>query len=416
MTPETVYELRVTLNGIPNPTFSLSPVRWSGGERGMWYVGSGGQPWPNGVYEFTLFADGVAAPSARLVVGEAPANTPAFSDIVFGILDPRGNPLGNGFVLPTGATASARFVFRNMQDGITWSAIWYLNGAEVNRTTNTWDAGTSGTNITNIESADGVPPGQYRIELYIETRLSATSDFIIAGAQQGALPQIVTNLHFTTAANDQEAVTAPPISNFSERVGALYALFDWQQIAAGTLWTLTWYVDREVFFEYTLPWTGPSNGQNYLLRLSAPDGIPDGTYTLEIRLNNILISRAEAQVGIGQLPIDQFAQASGVLLRGRILDADTGQGIPGVSFILISADFSVAEFVWDQSQVYAIATTDQNGIFEIDRLLQYSTENTAIAYSVIIAAEGYVPISADGIEVTLETPNPLDLTIYLYHD
>lgn len=416
MTPETVYELRVTLNGIPNPVFSLSPVRWSGGERGMWYVGSSGQAWPNGVYEFTLFADGVAAPSTRLVVGEAPANVPAFSDIVFGILDPRGNPLGNGFILPTGATASARFVFRNMQDGVTWSAIWYLNGAEVNRTTNTWNAGASGTNITNIESPQGVPPGLYRIELYIETRLSATSDFIIAGAQQGALPQVVTNLHFTTAANDQEALTAAPISNFSDRISALYALFDWQQIAAGTPWTLTWYVDREVFFEQTLLWTGAANGQNYLLRLSAPEGIPDATYVVEIRLNNILLGRAEAQVGIGQLSIDQFAQASGVLLRGRILDADTGQGIPGVSFILISADFSVAEFIWSQSQVYAIATTDQNGVFEIARPLQYSTENNTVAYSVIIAAKGYVPISADGIEVTLETPNPLELTIYLYRD
>ncbi len=416
MTPETVYELRVTLNGIPNPVFSLSPVRWSGGERGMWYVGSSGQAWPNGVYEFTLFADGVAAPSTRLVVGEAPANVPAFSDIVFGILDPRGNPLGNGFILPTGATASARFVFRNMQDGVTWSAIWYLNGAEVNRTTNTWNAGASGTNITNIESPQGVPPGLYRIELYIETRLSATSDFIIAGAQQGALPQVVTNLHFTTAANDQEALTAAPISNFSDRISALYALFDWQQIAAGTPWTLTWYVDREVFFEQTLLWTGVANGQNYLLRLSAPEGIPDATYVVEIRLNNILLGRAEAQVGIGQLSIDQFAQASGVLLRGRILDADTGQGIPGVSFILISADFSVAEFTWSQSQVYAIATTDQNGVFEITRPLQYSTENNTVAYSVIIAAKGYVPISADGIEVTLETPNPLELTIYLYRD
>jgi hypothetical protein len=175
-------------------------------------------------------------------------------------------------------------------------------------------------------------------------------------------------------------------------------------------------VDREVFFEQTLLWTGVANGQNYLLRLSAPEGIPDATYVVEIRLNNILLGRAEAQVGIGQLSIDQFAQASGVLLRGRILDADTGQGIPGVSFILISADFSVAEFTWSQSQVYAIATTDQNGVFEITRPLQYSTENNTVAYSVIIAAKGYVPISADGIEVTLETPNPLELTIYLYRD
>ncbi|MDZ4769099.1 MAG: serine protease, partial [Chloroflexota bacterium] len=54
MTSETVYELRVSSGGVLNPTFSLSAVRWSGGRDGLWYVGSGGQPWSNGVYDFTL--------------------------------------------------------------------------------------------------------------------------------------------------------------------------------------------------------------------------------------------------------------------------------------------------------------------------------------------------------------------------
>ena len=49
MTPETVYELRVTIDGDLSQTFSLAPVRWSGGTHGVWYVGSSGQPWPNGV-------------------------------------------------------------------------------------------------------------------------------------------------------------------------------------------------------------------------------------------------------------------------------------------------------------------------------------------------------------------------------
>ncbi|HEX2621366.1 MAG TPA: serine protease, partial [Phototrophicaceae bacterium] len=40
MTPETVYEMLVTIRGIPAPAFSLSPVRWSGGERGLWYIGT----------------------------------------------------------------------------------------------------------------------------------------------------------------------------------------------------------------------------------------------------------------------------------------------------------------------------------------------------------------------------------------
>ena len=143
MTPETVYELRVTTNGQPNSDFSLAPVRWSGGEHGMWYIGSNDRPWPNGVYEFILFADGIATPAstARLVIGESPTTAPSFSDIAFGILDLRNNLLGNGFVLPSGGNiASARFIYRNFENGQEWTTIWYLDGHEIpnSRQTNTW--------------------------------------------------------------------------------------------------------------------------------------------------------------------------------------------------------------------------------------------------------------------------------------
>ncbi len=417
MSSDTVYELRVTTDNIPNPIFSLSPVRWSGGERGMWYIGSGGQPWPNGVYEFTLVADGVAAPSQKIVIGAAPSNEPSFSDITFGLLDTRGQPQGNGYVLPTGNIATARFIYRNLVDGLNWIAIWYLNGSEIKRIESVWSAGANGATVnTSIEVAEGLLPGSYRLELYINNRLQATSDFIVAGSQQGALPQIFTKLRFTTANSDSDAFTSTSINNFPQNLRSLYALFDWEQIAKGTLWTLKWLVDGIPFYEQTLPWSGSESGQNYLLRLDAPSGLPDGTYTVELRINNVLIQKAQAQIGIGQLPIDQFARASGVLLRGTILNADTRLGIPGVTVIIISTDFSVSEFTWNQDQIYDLAVTDNNGVFEISRPLEYSTDEKNIAYSAIISANGYLPLSADGIEVKTSSPNPLDLTIYLTKD
>jgi hypothetical protein len=417
MSSDTVYELRVTTDNIPNPIFSLSPVRWSGGERGMWYIGSGGQPWPNGVYEFTLVADGVAAPSQKIVIGAAPSNEPSFSDITFGLLDTRGQPQGNGYVLPTGNIATARFIYRNLVDGLNWIAIWYLNGSEIKRIESVWSAGANGaTANTSIEVAEGLLPGSYRLELYINDRLQATSDFTVAGSQQGALPQIFTKLRFTTANSDIDAFTSAAINNFPQNLRSLYALFDWEQISKGTLWTLKWLVDGIPFYEQTLPWSGSESGQNYLMRLDAPSGLPDGTYTVELRINNVLIQKAQAQIGIGQLPIDQFARASGVLLRGTILNADTRLGVPGVTVIIISTDFSVSEFTWNQDQIFDLAVTDNNGVFEISRPLEYSTDEKNIAYSAIISANGYLPLSADGIEVKTSSPNPLDLTIYLTKD
>ena len=409
-TPETVYELRVTTDGIPNQTFSLAPVRWGGGTRGIWHIGSSDQPWPNGVYDFTLFADGRTAGNARLVVGGAAEPAPTFSDIVFGIVDNRGTPLGNGFVLPTGNIANARFIFRNMQVGLPWIAIWYFNSTELTRTEDTWSEidGESGAKTIQIEDPNGLIPGTYRLELYIENRLSATADFIIAGTQQGVFPQVFSNTHFAAGNNVEEAIQASSANSFPNTIEALYGLFDWQQIATGTLWTLRISVDETVFYEQTTPWASIETGQNFVVRLTSNNTIPDGTYRMELLINNVPLASASAQVGIGQLPIDRFAQASGVQLNGHIYDSETGEGVPGITFLLITEDYSVADFEWRQDQIYATAITDRNGNFQVDRLLEFDTP-----YSVIIAADGYLPITADGFELDSAMPNPFDLVIPL---
>lgn len=401
MTPETVYELRVTVDGIPNSTFSLSPVRWSGGRTGVWYVGSAGQPWPNGLYDFTLFIDGIAANSSRLLIGQAPQAIPTFSDIVFGLETLQGGVIGNGFVLPTGSVASARFLYRNMVNELPWTIIWFYEGTEVSRETLAWSDGESGTKTIRVQDPNGLLPGSYRLELYIQYdgdfRLAATSDFTLAGAQEGAFARIFSNMHFTTASSMDEARQASPISSFSTGTSTLYALFDWEQIAPGTLWTMRWSVDDEVFFEQTLPWSNAESGQDYLIQLTSPGGIPDGTYKIDLLIGRLTFVTTQARVGIGQLPIDRLAQSTGVQLTGRVLDGTTRVGIPGVTVLLISDAFSVADFTeqWNQEQLYAMAITDSGGNFQIDRLLQPN-----IPYSVFIVAEGYLPISADGVEVS----------------
>ncbi|MBK8032331.1 MAG: trypsin-like peptidase domain-containing protein [Chloroflexi bacterium] len=409
MTPESVYEMRVTIQGVENPTFSLSPVRWSGGRNGLWYIGTTGQPIPNGLYDFTLFIDGIPIDSARINVGGSAELIPLFSDVVFGVEDLQGNLFGEGFVLPTGSTASARFIYRNMVDGAPWTAIWYFEGSEVYRESNVWSGGADGTQTIRVQDPNGLLPGSYRLALYINNKLAAISDFTLAGAQQGAVARIFANSHFTTASTQAEAIDAAPVNNFTAGTESIYALFDWEQIRPGTLWTMRWSIDDETFYERTGPWVGTESGEDYLLELSAPGGVPDGTYRMELFINELVFADTEARVGIGQLPIDRFAQASGIQMRGQILDAVTGDGIPGVTFVLVSADFSAAEFTrdWSQEQIYALAITDRNGRFQLDRPLQPNTP-----YSVVIVASGYIPVLADGVEVAPDA-GVVDVPIYL---
>lgn len=413
MTPQTVYELRVTIDGRPSQIFSLAPVRWSGGTRGLWYIGSSNQTWPNGVYEFRLFINGRAAGTLPITIGGDASPRPILANVAFGIEDTGGNILGNGFVLPTGNVATASFIYQNIIDGMEWTAIWYKDGVEIpgSRTTETWSRGSTGTRRISIIETNGLTPGTYRLEMFLDGFLAARSDFTIAGAQIGPLPEVFINSHFAVASNSQLALSAPPITNITNRVDEVYALFDWQQIAPGTIWTLRWWVDDTLFYEQSLPWSGFETGENFLMRLTAPGELPDGTYRLDLSINNFRLATTEVLVGIGQLPIDRFASTEGVQLRGRIIDSDTGEGLPGATLILLSEDFSIEDFEWRQDQIFATALTDREGRFQVDRPLELD-----VPYSVLIAVEGYLPIAADGITVTQDTENPLDVTIYLTRD
>ena len=413
MNPETVYELRVTINGSPSATFSLPPVRWSGRTNGLWYIGGSGQPWPNGVYEFRLFIDGVIAGTHQITIGTSLGEAQGFSNVVFGLLDSAGNLQGNGYVLPGGTTITGRFIYRNMEPGTTWTAIWYYNDAILAQSTNAWNAadGTNGVYPLNFQAENGFLPGNYRLDLYIGQNLALTGDFVIAGAQEAAIPRVFSGIRFLRAANPLAQPTGNPSTSYPDGANTIFALFDWEQLAPGTPWTMQWSVDNEVFLRMTQPWSGPESGGDFATRLTASGGLPDGTYRLELLVNGRLLASEQVAIGIGQLAIDRLAQAGGVQLRGQIIDAETNQGIAGATFILISEDFSIADFVWDETQIYALANTDRNGRFEIDRPLQIGAP-----YSVLINVRGYLPIAADGFTITPEDGAAIEMLIPLTKD
>ena len=404
MTSETTYELRVTRDGIPDPTFSLPPVHWSGGRDGMWYIGSRDQPWANGTYQFTLLINGLAAGTQQIVIGGGVETPASFSNIVFGLRDAQGNIMGNGFILPVGTTADARFLYSNMDQGLIWSAVWYFRGIEVARSVDSWRNNVNGSDIVSLRPRGGLLPGNYRLELYLEGALSATSDFVVTGDQGGPLPAVFRNARFSSASSALLASNSVVASSFPESIPNLFARFDWQNIAAGTRWTIRWLVDDLPFYERSYAWITLESGNDFLLSVADP---PDGKYELQLLVNGLQILQAEATVGIGQLPIDRLAELTGTILSGRVLDAATLDGISNVTIVLIGEDYAASEFEWIQEQVVDLALTDRNGDFQFARPLVPETP-----YSVIIEADGYLPQTADGFKFSLDQRSA-DITIEL---
>ncbi len=411
MKPETVYEIRVIVQGVPNQTLSLAPVRWSGEREGTWYFGSSGQALPNGRYQFTVFIDGAAAATRSILIGVESENPPNFTDLVFGLTDGSGNFSGSGYLLPVGEIATARFIYQNMPPGIPWQARWYYEGVLSSSSEGAWLDSANGIKEISIAPTGGLLPGRYRLELGIESRLAATADFVIAGESPATLPRIFENLRFIAAETSAAARIEASANTFSSGMISLFALFDWRQLAAGIPWRARWLVDESIFFEQQTLWRGASSGSGIPTQLRAREQFPDGTYRFELEVAGVVVAGAEFLVGIGQLPVEEVSEPSGIRLSGRVVDAETGAGIVGASFILISEDFAVEDWEWDEAQIFARARSDIQGDFQFAPLLQYRTP-----YSVYVSTRGYLPVTADGFIVTETTADPLELRIEMTRD
>ncbi len=413
LTDGEIYEVRTTVDGTPNANFSLSPGAWSGGQNGLWYIGSHAQTWPNGAYVFTLLIDGVRMASASIAIGGASQNTPLFSDLLFGATNDRQQLLLSGNVLPATDTITAQFAYGNLSSTVIWRQIWYFNDIPISSgNAEPWNPkdGANGTKQISAAPKPAKQPGRYRLEIYLNEQLAATADFIMAGQLTADRVQIFDKLTFGTTIDSSGLVGVNTV--FPNTTPQLYATFTWLNLAVGTPFTWRWLVDNNPLFEQTQPWNpGKLSNSAAWLRLNSPGHLPDGSYTIELLVAGISMGKAVAKVGVGQLPIALFAEPVGVQVNGRVIDAETGQPIVGAAVIVLKTTVVTRDFVGAVGDIDQLLLTDSQGRFQLLRLLPRGN-----AYSVIIRAQGYLALETDGLNIDASTPNPLTINVQLNRD
>lgn len=176
------FEVEWTLNGEPALTDRWN---WNEGERGTTWVSIAYQNrnFPEGIFELTLSLEGVPLRSGRIVVGDAelPTEEPTFTTPRFASQVTEDNKPVDlheaGEPFPSGTTALYGFFdYSGMQDGMTWSRHWYLDGEIVTERELTWQFGASGSLWVSIYSEEALPDGEYRLELRIEGETVAEAE------------------------------------------------------------------------------------------------------------------------------------------------------------------------------------------------------------------------------------------------
>jgi hypothetical protein len=123
-----------------------------------------------------------------LVGGEGPS----FSDLFFaaGVTD-ADEPVDVATEFPGETTIVYAFTsYEGMSDGAQCESVWYLDDQEALRNDFDWVLGESGTTwIANVSNDEGLNPGRYAWELYVEGDLVVTGEFVVSEKAAPPPPQ-----------------------------------------------------------------------------------------------------------------------------------------------------------------------------------------------------------------------------------
>ena len=405
------WEARWYLDGQYQEDVSWPPALWKGDEDGTWWVSVYNEDGLiEGEYRLELYVEGRKVLEDEIQVG-GDVSGPAITDLIFSddITDAE-QPTDPATILHSGIdTVYAFFTFSGMSDGTTWSRFWYYEGEEIASREATWQEGGAGTTWLSLGSDEPLAPGVYRLELYVEDVLLAAGNFTVAGNQsQEAIGPIL-----FAAGIDDEGNPVNPGEAFSSGTEELHFFVEYNGMQDGLSFDERWLFDGDELLTVNIAWDQGKSGtfSDFIYRKSG-DPLWDGAYTVELYLEGELVQSASATIGGGTIggeapPTPVPPTGEGLQIQGYILDANTQRGIEGAVYVVLVPGVTVNDWEGDEEDVYTGGVADTDGYFELDGLLERGK-----AYSIIVWAEGYAPVTGDGVQIGNEA-SPLEVEILL---
>ena len=162
-----------------------------------WEDGASGVNWlhlysddglPDGRYEVTMTLDGKPVHKGTVTVGVASATgeAAAFGPITFATeLTDDGKPINAGNTFLDVKTVYAVFPVDNVAKGTPWRTRWLFEGDEVLSESDVWESDDIESSWVSLTHPDGLPEGDFTLELYIGDSLAQRGDFTIAQRSAG---------------------------------------------------------------------------------------------------------------------------------------------------------------------------------------------------------------------------------------
>lgn len=161
------------------------------------------------------------------------------------------------------------------------------------------------------------------------------------GARGAALPTnrgvAISGVEFGDAVNRQSKVTRP-LSVFPSGATDVYVSFDFSGFRNGQRFAYVWKIDGDLVYEDAFAWEDGASGATWL-HLYSDEGLPDGLYSVEMRLDNALLNTATVRVGAA--PTSAGAASFGPINFATDVSDDNRPINPGNTFVEASTIYAV---------------------------------------------------------------------------
>ncbi|MFO7630973.1 MAG: trypsin-like peptidase domain-containing protein, partial [Caldilinea sp.] len=168
-----------------------------------WQDGANGTTWlhlysdeglPDGLYSVEMKLDDVSLYTDVVTVGATPssAGNASFGPITFATdVGDDTRPINAGNTFLDVDTIYAIFAAENIAQGTPWRTRWLFEGEEVLSEQDVWDADDVRSTWVSLTHPDGLPAGQFTLELYIDDRLAQRGSFTVSERSTGSRMQTI---------------------------------------------------------------------------------------------------------------------------------------------------------------------------------------------------------------------------------
>lgn len=201
------------------------------------------------------------------------------------------------------------FNYTGMQDGMAGRMVWLRDGQIYEEGSETWESGEEGDFWWWVGDEEGLDPGSYEVQLYVEGQLLQSGTFVIEKGVPTPTPVPPTPTPVPATPTKEapafdpiifaEGVTEDgdpvnPATTFPAGIKEVYAIWDYRGMSDGMRWGRKWYLDgAEDVVKTGQAWDEGEHGRTWLYLYATGGGpLDSGNYRLELYIEGQLVQSA----------------------------------------------------------------------------------------------------------------------------